>query len=102
MTPTPPKPKPPTQEELDAAHEREIMDPFAEEDEQIKKYMADGIVYYKNGRYADARDQFEQIIAINTDPNAPIFKVAHVAITGDLYQIIPQLIEGIKARKATI
>ena len=44
----------------------------------------------------------EQIIAINTDPNAPIFKVAHVAITGDLYQIIPQLIEGIKARKATI
>ena len=44
----------------------------------------------------------EQIIAINTDTNAPLFKVAHVAITGDLYQIIPQLIEGIKARKATI
>ncbi len=43
----------------------------------------------------------EQIIAINTDPNAPIFKVAHVAITGDLYQIVPRLIESIKLRKAT-
>ncbi|MBQ6473480.1 MAG: electron transfer flavoprotein subunit alpha/FixB family protein [Victivallales bacterium] len=41
----------------------------------------------------------EQIIAINTDPNAPIFKVAHVAITGDLYQMIPRLIEAIKHRK---
>ncbi len=42
----------------------------------------------------------EQIIAINTDPNAPIFKVAHVAILGDLYQILPRLIESIKLRKA--
>ena len=42
----------------------------------------------------------EHIIAINTDPNASIFKVAHVGITGDLYQIIPELIEQIKSQKA--
>ena len=42
----------------------------------------------------------EHIIAINTDPNASIFKVAHVGITGDLYRIIPELIEKIKSQKA--
>ena len=42
----------------------------------------------------------EHIIAINTDPGASIFKVAHVGITGDLYKIIPDLIEKIKSQKA--
>ncbi len=41
----------------------------------------------------------EQIIAINTDSDAPIFKVAHIGIKGDLYKIVPVLIEKIKARK---
>lgn len=38
----------------------------------------------------------EKIIAINSDPEAPIFNVAHIGIRGDLYQIIPGLIEKIK------
>lgn len=38
----------------------------------------------------------EQIYAINSDPNAPIFNVATHAIIGDLYQIIPRLIQLIK------
>ena len=42
----------------------------------------------------------EHIIAINTDPHAPIFKVAHVGITGDLYRIVPDLIEKIRKQKA--
>ena len=41
----------------------------------------------------------ERIVAINTDPDAPIFKVAHIAICQDLYQVVPQLLERIRSRK---
>ena len=38
----------------------------------------------------------ERIISINPDRSAPIFKVAHYGIIGDLYQIVPELVIKIK------
>lgn len=41
----------------------------------------------------------ECIIAINTDPEAQIFKTAHYCIQDDLYQVVPMLTELIRNRK---
>jgi len=40
------------------------------------------------------------IVAINKDPEAPIFNFATFGIVGDLHQIVPALTEEIRRRKA--
>jgi electron transfer flavoprotein alpha subunit len=62
-----------------------------------KLYMACGIsgaVQHQAGMKTS-----DVIIAINKDPEAPIFKISSLGAVGDLYEIIPRLVEKIKEQR---
>ncbi len=47
-------------------------------------------------QFAAGMKSSDCIIAINSDPNAPIFDVAHYCVVGDVNEIVPKWIENIK------
>jgi electron transfer flavoprotein alpha subunit len=62
-----------------------------------KLYLAAGISGAPE--HVEGMKNSDLIVAINTDPHAPIFDIAHYGIVGDVLDVLPALAEWLTARK---
>jgi electron transfer flavoprotein alpha subunit len=53
-----------------------------------------GAVHHRGGMQSSGT-----IVAINNDPDAPIFEIADFGVVGDLFNVAPQLTEEVSKRK---
>jgi electron transfer flavoprotein alpha subunit len=63
-----------------------------------KLYLAAGISGAPE--HVEGMRNAELIVAINTDPAAPIFQVAHYGIVGDVLEVLPALSRAARARRS--
>ncbi len=54
-----------------------------------------GAVHHRGGMQASGT-----IVAVNSDPDSPIFEIADFGVVGDLFEVLPQAAEEVRRRKA--